>query len=275
MTRQFGTETVIVPGDGRNVWLRARLDLTSVDPADQAAHAQETARTVPHSSLAGAAAVFAALGGESGDWRAYADGIWIVQPLPKAALAEPWRAAIIANLADFATHPSDDEIRLFDRIEIAAPALAGVTIAGAMDNLAQRMTAARTAMTTRLPAGFYLDEYSGSAWPEEADAYVFDVAIMLKRSLDASAAVALTAQLEALETMVAWMGFATEGTAHAWVDQGAMVFAGEARAVGSVVSIRAERPPSDIALALELVAALASGAGNAVAEWLINISPGD
>jgi hypothetical protein len=54
-----------------------------------------------------------------------------------------------------------------------------------------------------------------------------------------------------------------------------MVFAGEAHAVGSVVSIRAERPPSDIALALELAAALASGADNAIAEWTIDITPGD
>lgn len=54
-----------------------------------------------------------------------------------------------------------------------------------------------------------------------------------------------------------------------------MVFAGEAGAEGSVVLIQAKRPPSDIALALELAAALASGADNAIAEWTIDITPGD
>jgi hypothetical protein len=54
-----------------------------------------------------------------------------------------------------------------------------------------------------------------------------------------------------------------------------MVFAGEARAEGSVVLIQAERPPSDIALAQELDAALASGADTAIAEWTIGITPGD
>lgn len=275
MTRQFATEIAIVPGDGRGQWLRARLDMTDVAPEDYSTHARDTARTVPHSTLAGAVELFAAIGGQQGNWNAYADGNWVVQPLPAAAVAEPWRLAILANLADFATHPSDDDIRLFNRIEIAAPALAGVSIDHSLADLALRMAAARQALTARLPSNFYLDEYSGAAWPEETDAYAFDIEMTLARPLDSGATMSVSAHLDALETMVAWMGFATEGTALEWVNQGAMVFAGETRASATTLFMRAERPPSDIALALEFASEVAHRAGSDIIGWTIDIRQAD
>jgi len=255
--------------------LVAPLSLEGVAPSERATYVADMARTIPFNTVSRAIRVFAAMNGERFEAAPTPTADAVVIPLPDAAVAPAWRAAVIVNLVDFAFATDDPELRLNQSATLHDPALADVSVAGLMDALATATEAARATMTKRLPEGFWLDEYEGGNWPSDSEEYVYEVVLSLSRALTAAEASAMGVLLEDLEMIVAWMGFATEGSAQEWVDAGKMVYPGETEIAGATITWSAERPPSDIAPALLIAEAILERAGVTVQDWKVTIHPGD
>ncbi len=271
MTRTLSYPAEITAAVAGPPHLYLPLSYDPMPPADLAAHKAKMANTIPWNTVGSAVHLFAAAAGEALPPPPFVDGDAVVIPLPAAAVAEPWRAAVILNLVDFSVVADEEELRLIKGASLRAPALAGVTPDAAFAALAAQIEAGRGAMKKRLPKGFWLDEYEKDNWPEESGDYDFDLTLGLSRALAAPEAAQLAALAEQGETIVAWMAFATEGTAQSWVDAGTMVYSGDVSARGTTLAWNASRPPTDFAPSLLLVEAALARMGVSIDKWDIAV----
>jgi hypothetical protein len=250
------------------------LSYDPMPPAEAAAHKAAMARTIPWNTVGGAVRLFAAAAGEPLPPPAFVDGEAIVIPLPAAAVAEPWRAAVLLNLVDFSVVADEEDLRLIKGASLRAPRLAGLTPETAFHALASRIEADRAVMTTHLPKGFWVDEYEKGNWPEVSDEYDFDLTLGLSRALTTTESAQIAALAEDGEMIVAWAAYATEGLAQAWVDSGKMIYSGETSAKGAALAWNASRPPTDFAPSLLLVEAALNLIGVSINRWDIEIQKG-
>lgn len=274
MARSFSYSPGIAPADGRAPHLRVRLNWAGVPSSSRASHLSDMARTIPANTVGPAAAVLAATEGSAFRLDPVVEGEEIVLPLPQEAVSEAWRAAIILNVVDFAVAQDDPDIRLVESATIHADSLAGASVDQVFAELGERLAQARAYLKGFLPEDFWLDDYEEDNWPEEADEYAFDVGMTLARTLSPPEADELSGLVAHVEEMIAWMAFALDGSAPEWQEAGSMLYGGEASVEGATIRIAAERPPSDIGLAVAMVARIAENAFSApVSKWTIEITP--
>lgn len=247
------------------------LSYDPMPPAELAAHKANMAKTIPWNTVGPAVRLLAAAAGEALPPPPFVDGDAVVVPLPAAAVAEPWRAAVLLNLVDFSVVADDEELRLIKGASLRAPALAGVTPDAAFAALAAQVEAGRAKMKTRLPMGFWIDDYEKDNWPEASGDYDFDLAMTLSRALAPAEAAQIATLAEDGEMVVGWMAYVTEGTAQAWVDSGKMVYSGETSAKGDALKWNASRPPTDFAPSLLLVEAALGRMSVTIDKWAFTI----
>lgn len=242
--------------------------------AEAAAHKVDMAKTIPWNTVSSAIRLFAAAAGEPLPPPPFVDGEAVVIPLPAATVSHPWRAAVLLNLVDFSVYADDEDLRLIKSASLRAQTLSGVTIDAAFSALAAHIEAARNTMSKHLPKGFRIYGDEAGAWPGGSDEFDFDLTLGLSRPLTAPESAQIAGLAEDGEMIVAWMGYATEGTAQAWVDSGKMVYSGKTAATGTTLAWNASRPPTDFTPSLFLVEAALARIGVSIVEWGIDIQDG-
>lgn len=275
MARAFSFDTVLAASSPEGQRVEVALAVDPMPPEDRANHVAEMVATVPWTTVRPALAWFAALGHGGALEQPRNEGDTIVIPLPHQVQA-PWQAAMLLNLIDFALAEDDEELRLADRVTLYLTEADELTIETLYMSLNDQLNAARQVMTAKLPKDTWIDEYSESEWPQDAEYYAFDLTAQLKDPLGESDLPSIQSLLNDLESLVAWMGFSTEDTGVDWQDQGKMLFNGEIAVSGSEISWRADGPPSDIALActwIEMVLTVHSKPS--IDAWAISIAPMD
>lgn len=272
MRRELGFDARFLANSGQTE-LRIALSFSGVPDETHQTHISDMTPTIPAETIEPALLLFAAMENENYSMSPYSADNSIVISLPAAALSEPWRAAILLNLIDFATAEEDVDLKLVDAVSLASPALADMRIESAYSNLESKLDQARSQLKSVLPDGFWLDQYEQDNWPEDADEYYFDVTIGLSRAISDAEIKAISTLANSLELIIGWMGFAFEGTATGWQNRGKMLYAGDVVVEQQQIRYSADHPPSDISLAiLMLVQILDNKFDISVTKWDINIS---
>lgn len=242
--------------------------------AEAAAHKADMAKTIPWNTVSSAIRLLAAAAGEPLPPPPFVDGEAVVIPLPAATVSDPWRAAVLLNLVDFSVYTDDEDLRLIKSASLRAPTLAGVSIDAAFSTLAAQIEAARATMSKHLPKDFRVYGEEPGVWPVGSDEFEFDLTLGLSRPLTAPESAKITALAEDGEMIVAWMGYAIEGTAQAWVDSGKMVYSGKTTASGATLGWNAGRPPTEFTPSLLLVEAALARIGVSIVKWDVDIQEG-
>ncbi|MCV0397648.1 MAG: hypothetical protein K5872_17560 [Rhizobiaceae bacterium] len=273
MARSFSYRPGVAPAGGKQPHIRVSLNWTGVEPANRSTHLNEMARRIPLNTVGPTAKVLAAMEGASFQAESVVDGEAFVIPLPPEAVSEPWRLAVLFNVIDFSVAQDDPDIQLLESVVIHADGTAS-SVDQCFADLADRLARTREWLKQFLPEDFWLDDYEEDNWPEEADEYAFDIEMSLERALPSPEAARLSSLLAHVEEMIAWMAFSLDGSAPDWQEAGSMLYGGEATIEGGTIRIAAERPPSDISLAVAMIARIAEYAfGAPVSRWTIEIAP--